>query len=104
MSGSGGRRPVVKRLKHEHRVFWLAILSGLPAMAATAIFLWTGSYSNQTRWTVLLLLVVIWLGCSCAIIGKVRFPLQTLSNLLAAIREGDYSIRARWGRREDALG
>jgi len=46
----------------------------------------------------------VWLGCSLSVIGKVRFPLQTISNLLAAIREGDYSIRARGGRREDALG
>jgi len=48
--------------------------------------------------------LAIWLGCSASVIGKVRFPLQTISNLLAAIREGDYSIRARGGRREDALG
>jgi nitrogen fixation/metabolism regulation signal transduction histidine kinase len=50
------------------------------------------------------LIVLIWLGCSSAVITKVRFPLQTISNLLAAMREGDYSIRARGGRREDALG
>ena len=31
-------------------------------------------------------------------------PLQTMSNLLAALREGDYSIRARGARAEDALG
>src|SRR5205814_6197037 len=31
-------------------------------------------------------------------------PLQTLSNMLAALREGDYSIRARGAGREDALG
>src|SRR5258708_27459453 len=49
-------------------------------------------------------ILVVWLGWSASVIGKVRFPLQTISNLLAAIREGDYSIRARGGRREDALG
>ncbi|HEV2883687.1 MAG TPA: ATP-binding protein, partial [Pyrinomonadaceae bacterium] len=31
-------------------------------------------------------------------------PLQTLSNILAAIREGDYSIRGRWASSGDALG
>src|SRR3979411_1849517 len=31
-------------------------------------------------------------------------PLQTMSNLLAALREGDYSIRARGARENDALG
>ena len=32
------------------------------------------------------------------------FPLRTLSNLLAALREGDFSIRARGAHRDDALG
>jgi len=31
-------------------------------------------------------------------------PLQTLSNLLAALREGDFSIRGRHSRNDDALG
>jgi nitrogen fixation/metabolism regulation signal transduction histidine kinase len=96
--------PVFKRLKHEHRIFWIALLAGLPAAAAALAFLWTGGYSDQTKWTVMVFILAIWLGCAYSLIGKVRFPLQTLSNLLAAIREGDYSIRARGGRREDALG
>ena len=95
---------MLKRLKHEHRIFWVALLAGLPATAVAVAFLWLGGYSDQTKWTVMVLLTVTWLGGSVSVIGKVRFPLQTLSNLLAAIREGDYSIRARGGRREDALG
>jgi PAS domain S-box-containing protein len=35
---------------------------------------------------------------------RVVRPLQTLSNMLAALREGDYSIRARGAERDDALG
>src|SRR5215468_11555075 len=95
---------MIKRLKHEHRIFWVALMAGLPATGAAAVFLWMGGYSDQLKWTVLLLVLLVWLGFSFAVIGKVRFPLQTISNLLAAIREGDYSIRARGGRREDALG
>ena len=96
--------PAIKRLKHEHRIFWTALLGGLPATAAAILFLWLGPYNDQLKWTVLVLLLLFWFGFSFAVIGKVRFPLQTISNLLAAIREGDYSIRARGGRREDALG
>jgi len=96
--------PVRKRLKHEHRIFWTALLGGLPATGLAVAFLWLGPYNEQLKWTVLVVLVLFWLGFSFAVIGKVRFPLQTISNLLAAIREGDYSIRARGGRREDALG
>lgn len=35
---------------------------------------------------------------------RTRFPLRTISNLIAGIREGDFSIRARGGRSNDALG
>ena len=35
---------------------------------------------------------------------RVSSPLRTLANLLEAMREGDYSIRARGARFEDALG
>src|SRR5579859_6216761 len=97
-------RTLIKRLKHEHRIFWTALLGGLPATGAAVLLLWLGPYNDQLKWTVLVVLVLFWLGFSFAVIGKVRFPLQTISNLLAAIREGDYSIRARGGRREDALG
>jgi len=31
-------------------------------------------------------------------------PLQTLANVVAALREDDYSFRARGGQRSDALG
>jgi nitrogen fixation/metabolism regulation signal transduction histidine kinase len=35
---------------------------------------------------------------------RVVFPLQTLSNLLGALREGDFSVRGRSPRPDDALG
>jgi nitrogen fixation/metabolism regulation signal transduction histidine kinase len=35
---------------------------------------------------------------------RVAFWLRTVSNLLAAVREGDFSFRVRGGRRDDAFG
>jgi two-component system, NtrC family, nitrogen regulation sensor histidine kinase NtrY len=64
----------------------------------------TPLYSLQTRWTVTLLVLTSWVGLAYAVRVKVQFPLRTISNLLAAIREGDYSIRARSSRFDDALG
>src|SRR5947208_9615006 len=47
-------------------------------------------------------------GCFAVCISSMREhmvrPLQTMSNLLAALREGDYSIRARGAREGSALG
>jgi two-component system, NtrC family, nitrogen regulation sensor histidine kinase NtrY len=36
-----------------------------------------------------------WLGFAAALRERVVFPLQTLANLLGALREGDFSIRGR---------
>src|SRR5256886_3893104 len=48
------------------------------------------------------------LGCFLVFISSAREhivrPLQTMSNLLAALREGDYSIRARGTREDSAMG
>lgn len=89
--------------RHERRVLIYSLLAGLPAVVASAMLLFDGDYSDKTRWTVLVLIVGAWLGFSFAVRQRVVFPLRTLSNLLAALREGDYSLRARVAK-EDALG
>ena len=43
-------------------------------------------------------------GFSLALRSRVVYPLQTLSNLLAGLREGDSSVRARGAVANDALG
>lgn len=91
-------------LRHDLRLFWLALLAGLPAVVVAMVLLWTGSFSARLDWTLTLLVVGFWLGCAEALRGRVVFPLQTLSNLLAALREGDFSLRARGARHDDALG
>lgn len=49
-------------------------------------------------------LLGIWLGCAFLVRERVVRPLQTLSNLLAAMREGDTSIRARGADPETPMG
>ncbi len=71
-------------------------------------FLWfahdNGSFLAKTQWTLTVLIVGCWMGFAFALRERVIFPLQTLSNLLAALWEGDYSIRARGASTIDALG
>ncbi len=88
----------------EDRLVYMALAAGLPAIVVALVLLWTGSYSSQTRWTLTFLLLVFWLGFSFALRSRVTHPLQTLSNLLSALREEDYSIRARGTRSGSALG
>jgi nitrogen fixation/metabolism regulation signal transduction histidine kinase len=82
----------------------MALAGGLPGALVALILLWSGDYSAKVEWTLTTLIVGCWLGFASALRGRVRLPLQTLSNLLAALREGDFSIRARGASRDDALG
>jgi two-component system, NtrC family, nitrogen regulation sensor histidine kinase NtrY len=92
------------RLKFERRITLLALAAGFPAVGLCALLLWYDGYSAQVQWTVDLLLVLLWLGISLNLKTRIVRPLQTLSNILAAIREGDYSIRGRRALSGDALG
>ena len=92
------------RLKFEKRVTLLSLAAGFPGVALCAFLLWHGNYSAQVQWTVDLLLTLLWLGISFNLKQRIVRPLQTLSNILAAIREGDFSIRGRRALSGDALG
>lgn len=91
-------------LSHERQVTVLALVTGLPAMVVALVLLWSGDFSARTQWTLTIVLTVFSLGCALALRERVIRPLQTLSNMLAAIREQDYSLRARRSSPEDALG
>jgi nitrogen fixation/metabolism regulation signal transduction histidine kinase len=91
-------------LTHDRRVLLLALASGLPGTAIALILLWGGDFSGRVRWTLTLFIVGLWWGVSFVLRDRVVYPLQTLSNLLAALREEDFSIRARGQRRDDPLG
>jgi two-component system nitrogen regulation sensor histidine kinase NtrY len=96
--------PRPRLLNHDRRVLLLALLAGLPAMALLALLLWQGDYAPRTRWTLLLLAATAWLLFAYSARETVVRPLQTLSNLLGALRESDFSFRARAGRDHGPLG
>ncbi|MEP6768737.1 MAG: ATP-binding protein [Acidobacteriota bacterium] len=92
------------RLSHERRVLLLTLLAALPGSVTGLILLWTGSFPPRVQWTLTVVIAAGWLLFSTALRERVIVPLQTVSNLLAAMREGDFSIRARGARPDDALG
>src|SRR5260370_41714581 len=94
----------MKPLSYEHRIQLLAVAAGLPGSVIALILLWTGDYSSRTIWTLGLLIVGLWLGFALSVRHRVAFSLQTLSNLLAAMREEDFSVRGRGARPGDAMG
>jgi len=96
--------PRSRKLTHEQAIFVLALLGGLPAVLFTGYWLWQGDYAADLRVTVLLLVLGCWVGFASAAQQRVVRPLQTMSNLLLALREGDFSFRARGAARRDSLG
>jgi len=94
----------LKPLLYERRILLLALSAGLGSTVVAMILLWVSNYSSKTQWTLTVLMVLAWLSFAFSAQNRVIFPMRTLSNLLAALREGDFSIRARGANRDDVLG
>ncbi len=78
--------------------------AGLPGSATALVILWSGDYAAKVQWTFSALILALWWGFAVAARERTVTPLQTVANLLEALREGDYSIRARRPSPDDALG
>ena len=102
MAAERGRRR--KRPTHETGVFRLALFVGLPALLVSLGWLWLSPHPTRVRVTLSLIVLGFWLFGALALRERVVRPLQTLSNLIGAVREGDYGIRAREPGENDALG
>src|SRR6266496_4437838 len=92
------------RLSHEGKLTWLTFGAAAPAIVVALALLWLGDYSAKVQWTLTILVVACFLGFISSAREHIVHPLQTMSNLLAALREGDYSIRARGASGDNALG
>jgi nitrogen fixation/metabolism regulation signal transduction histidine kinase len=98
------RSPARSKLTHDRRLLVLAIAAGLPGSLVALLMLWFGDYTSKVQWTLTVFIVGFWMSFAFSLRRQAVLPLQTISNLIAALREGDFSIRARGGRREDPLG
>ncbi|HEY1848296.1 MAG TPA: ATP-binding protein [Opitutaceae bacterium] len=96
------KRP--RRFTHDQAILGYCLIGGLPGVAFTALWLWGSERPPDLRAAVILLVVGCWVGFALAAQERVIRPLQTMSNLLLALREGDFSFRARGARSRDPLG
>ncbi len=93
------RRPTL-----DQQILLLTLVAGLPGALTSLIILWTGDYTPKVQWTLSVLILGFLVGFAISIRGRVILPLQTLANLLAAMREDDFSIRGRTADPDDPLG
>jgi len=86
------------------RLVAIAAAAALPAVAVALGHLWFGPSSVRLQWTATLVIFASLAGGLTLLHTRVVRPLQTISNLLAAMREGDFSLRARSLNPEDDIG
>jgi len=92
------------RLPLESRLPLIVLAGGLPGVVISLVWLWTGEHGIEVRWTLSVIVVVAWLAAAALARERVVRPFQTLSNLLSALREGDFSVRGAGANTDDALG
>ena len=71
----------------------LVLLGGLPAIAIAVYYLFSQPHTPEVRWTLLVVVVLVWMGAASAARQLAVRSLNLVANLLGALREGDYSIR-----------
>lgn len=93
-----------RRLRLDQQLFLLALGAGLPGAITSLFILWTGDYTPKVQWTLTVLIGATLVGLATSVRTRIVVPLQTLANLLAALREDDFSIRGRTANPDDPLG
>lgn len=92
-------------LHFERRVLLLGALIAVPAGIVAFVLLWMNdAMPVPARVVIALAVVVCWLALAYSLRAYVVHPLRTIANLAAALREGDFSVRARGASTDDALG
>jgi len=92
------------RLAHEWRLAAIAVAAGVPALVIALVLLLQTALDAELRWLLGAAATASLAIGALLIRSRAAFPLQTLANLLGSLREGDFSLRLRGGRRGGALG
>jgi two-component system, NtrC family, nitrogen regulation sensor histidine kinase NtrY len=93
-----------RRVSFERRLRLWFYLLGLPALVMCWLLLRQRSVEPSMQTIALLAFAAGWAFAVSLLTEQITRPLQTLANVVAALREDDFSFRARGARRSDALG
>ena len=97
-------RARARRWGYETRLFLGALVVALPALLTLIVVLWSHEQSRSYALLASIVVCVTTALFAFELRRRAIYPLRTLSNLLEALREGDYSLRGSAARRGDAIG
>src|SRR5215470_1308853 len=93
-----------RRTRFERRVILFTFLLIAPGLLVSAILIWLLAWSVESKIALIVTELFACLLLALALHEHVVRPLQTLANVVGALREEDYSFRARNAVPNDALG
>jgi nitrogen fixation/metabolism regulation signal transduction histidine kinase len=93
-----------RRWRFQNRLLLPLMIGAAPSWIAAAVLLWQWHASSALRFSLFAVITGFALAGMLAVRQRVVHPLQSLANMLEALREGDYSLRGRNVDPEDALG
>src|SRR5712671_7772321 len=98
------RKAPRKRALYERRINFYSFLTALPGIIVSGILIWLQQWTTESKVALSFLEAFVWWVLALMLHEQVIRPIQTLANVVAALREEDYSFRARGAATDDALG
>lgn len=86
------------------RAWFFCFLLSLPTFLFAGILLWQQQVTTAPAVLLLVCLLIYLLLIAASLVEGMMRPIQTLSNVVSSLREGDYSFRARGASTADAYG
>ncbi|MGB2604426.1 MAG: ATP-binding protein, partial [Candidatus Sulfotelmatobacter sp.] len=105
-TGDSSKRKLRKppRAPFEHRIIRFSALLIVPGLLVSGILVWIQPWTFESKVLLLGGEMLVCLLIGAALHEHIVRPLQTLTNVVGALREEDYSFRARLAVPDDALG
>jgi two-component system nitrogen regulation sensor histidine kinase NtrY len=93
-----------RRAPFERRIIRSSLWLAIPGLLTSAVLIWMQDWAIESKLALLFAEMVVCGLILAALHEQIIRPLQTLANVVGALREEDYSFRARMAIPEDALG
>jgi len=91
-------------LPFERRLLFSVLTTGVPCAILSFVLLWTNNYSLDHKIEGTVFSVLLWFGLCFAARNRVVNSVRVLSNVVASLKEDDFSFRAARAVSGDALG
>ena len=91
-------------MRAQNRVYLLILIAAAPAWLVASAFIYFWDAALAIRLTLFISVTLVLIIGAATVLRRVVRPLQSLANMLEALREGDYSMRGRNTDPEDAVG